>query len=117
MMNIETVKGFRDVLPPDSLKRNKIKQIIEKNFMLYGFIPIETPTIEYEDIARGNNENDSAVSERFKFNGIKLVVLTLIKARSNNSFFLTTIPFNVFSSLKITSTVSLVPVTCRFVTI
>jgi histidyl-tRNA synthetase len=65
-MEIETVKGFRDILPPSSLKRQKIKQIIEKNFRLFGFVPIETPTIEYEEIVKGDNENDSAVSERFR---------------------------------------------------
>ena len=63
---IETVKGFRDVLPEESLKRRKIREIIEKNFKIFGFVPIETPTIEYEDVAKGENEEDSAVSERFK---------------------------------------------------
>lgn len=65
-MVIETVKGFRDILPPESLKRAKIRQIIERNFKLFGFIPIETPTIEYEEVAKGDNEKDSAVSDRFR---------------------------------------------------
>lgn len=65
-MPIETVKGFRDVLPPESLKRRKIREIIEKNFKLFGFMPIETPTIEYEELAKGDYEKDSAVSERFR---------------------------------------------------
>lgn len=63
---IETVKGFRDVLPLESLKRQKVKEVIEKNFKIFGFMPIETPTIEYEDFARGDNEKDSAVSDMFK---------------------------------------------------
>lgn len=63
---IETVRGFRDILPPESIKRQKIKEIIEKNFKLFGFLPIETPTIEYEELAKGDSENDSAVSERFR---------------------------------------------------
>lgn len=63
---IESVKGFRDILFPESVKRNKIKEIIEKNFKLFGFIPVETPSIEYEELAKGENEKDSAVSERFK---------------------------------------------------
>ncbi len=60
------VKGFRDILPPDSLKRQKVREIIERNFKLFGFVPIETPTIEYEDLIRGDNPNDSAVSDRFR---------------------------------------------------
>lgn len=63
---IETVKGFRDVLPPESLKRQKVKGIIETNFKKFGFVPIETPTIEYEELAKGDNEKDSAVSDRFR---------------------------------------------------
>ena len=39
-MILENVKGFRDILYPDSLKRQKIKEIIEKNFKLFGFMPI-----------------------------------------------------------------------------
>ena len=66
IMPIETVKGFRDILPPDSLKRQRVKEIIEKNFKLFGFVPIETPTIEYEELVRGDNPNDSAVSDRFR---------------------------------------------------
>ncbi|MBI4095675.1 MAG: histidine--tRNA ligase [DPANN group archaeon] len=65
-MPIETVKGFRDILPPDSLKRQRVREIIEKNFKLFGFVPIETPTIEYEELVRGDNQNDSAVSDRFR---------------------------------------------------
>ena len=65
-MAIETVKGFRDVLPPESLKRQRIKEVIERNFKIFGFLPIETPTIEYEELAKGEDEKDSAVSERFR---------------------------------------------------
>ena len=65
-MEIELVKGFRDILPLESLKRQKVKEVIEKNFKLFGFMPIETPTIEYEKLAKGDNEKDSAVSDMFK---------------------------------------------------
>lgn len=65
-MTIETVKGFRDILFPESMKRRKIRETVEKNFKLFGFMPVETPTIEYEELAKGDNEKDSAVSERFK---------------------------------------------------
>ena len=65
-MPIETVKGFRDILPPASLKRRKIKEVIEKNFKLFGFLPIETPTVEFEEVLKGDNESDEAVSDRFR---------------------------------------------------
>jgi len=63
-MPIETVKGFRDI--EDASKRNQVKNIIENLFKLYGFIPVETPIIEYEDFVVGDNVKDEAVSERFK---------------------------------------------------
>src|SRR3989344_1441728 len=66
----DTVKGFQDILPPESLKRAAVKGIIEKWFRLYGFVPIETPVIEFDELMRPdtlpNEEEDEAVSERFK---------------------------------------------------
>ncbi|MDO8622859.1 MAG: histidine--tRNA ligase [archaeon] len=63
---METVKGFRDILPLESLKRRKVREVIEKNFKLFGFLPVETPSIEYEELAKSEDENDEAVSERFR---------------------------------------------------
>ncbi|MFA5857276.1 MAG: histidine--tRNA ligase [Candidatus Pacearchaeota archaeon] len=65
-MTIETVKGFRDIFFDKALKRKYIRSIIEKNMNLFGFFPLETPTIEYEDLLKGDNENDEAVSDRFR---------------------------------------------------
>ena len=64
----ETVKGFRDYLPPESAKRNKIKKIVRKYYKLYGFLPVETPMIELDELMRSNTleEEDEAVSERFR---------------------------------------------------
>jgi len=64
----ERVKGFQDFLPPESLKRNAIKKVIEKYFKLYGFLPMETPTIEFEELMRSNTleKEDEAVSDRFR---------------------------------------------------
>src|SRR3989344_6654675 len=69
MKEIETVKGFQDFLPPESLKREAVKKIIEKCFKLYGFIPIEIPLIEFDEVMRSDilpSEEDEAVSDRFK---------------------------------------------------
>lgn len=67
-IEVETVKGFQDYLPPESLKREAVRKIIEKQFKLHGFIPIETPVIEFDELMRGENLNDEdeAVSERFR---------------------------------------------------
>jgi len=65
-MKTDTVKGFQDFLGEEALKRVKIKNIIQTQFELYGFEPAETPTIEYEEFVKGDNQNDEAISEIFK---------------------------------------------------
>lgn len=69
-IEVDTVKGFRDFLPPESLKREKIKSVIEKFFKLYGFMPIETPLIELDELMKpatlASEEEDEAVSDRFR---------------------------------------------------
>lgn len=68
-IEIDTVKGFQDYLPPESLKRDTVRKIIEKNFKLYGFLPVETPVIEFDELMKNENlslDEDEAVSDRFK---------------------------------------------------
>lgn len=66
MANNETVKGFKDITGKDALKREKAREIIIRNFKLYGFEPAETPTIEYEEFVKGtgeSNENSESTEE------------------------------------------------------
>ncbi len=69
-IEIDTVKGFRDFLPPESLKRQAVREVIEKYFRLYGFLPVETPVIEYDELMRPNTisteQQDQAISDRFR---------------------------------------------------
>ena len=69
-MNIEvdTVKGFQDILPPASVKRRAVREAIERYFQLYGFLPLETPLIEFDELMRPDTlqEEDEAVSDRFR---------------------------------------------------
>ncbi len=52
-MNIQTLKGFRDFLPSEMRKRNYALNILKKVFESYGFEPLETPALEYEEILAG----------------------------------------------------------------
>ena len=65
-MKTETAKGFKDYLGEEAKKREKIIEIIKEVFKSYGFEPAETPIIEYEEFAKGENEKDEAVSDIFK---------------------------------------------------
>ncbi|PIN89748.1 histidine--tRNA ligase [Candidatus Pacearchaeota archaeon CG10_big_fil_rev_8_21_14_0_10_34_76] len=64
----EKVKGFPEFLPPESQKREAIKKLIKKYFELYGFMPIETPMIEYDELMRSDvlEGEDEAISDRFR---------------------------------------------------
>lgn len=69
-IEVDTVKGFQDFLPPESLKREAVKKVIEKYYKLYGFLPVETPVIEFDEVMRPDSpsEQDEAVSDRFRLN-------------------------------------------------
>jgi len=65
-MTGELVKGFRDYSGEEAEKREAIRKILVEAFERYGFMPAETPIIEYEDFVKGANQNDEAVSDIFK---------------------------------------------------
>jgi len=69
-IEVDTVKGFQDYLPPESLKRAEVRGIIEKNFKLHGFVPIETPVVEFDELMRSENlkDDDEIISDRFRLN-------------------------------------------------
>ncbi len=52
-MNLLTLKGFRDFLPPEAKKRQYVVGILKSVFEKYGFDPLETPTLEYEETLTG----------------------------------------------------------------
>jgi histidyl-tRNA synthetase len=63
---METVKGFKDYLGEQALKREAVKEILIKIFKKYGFEPAETPIMEYEKFVKGENTTDEAISDIFK---------------------------------------------------
>ena len=62
----QPVKGFNDWTGQEAKKREQIKEILKKNFRLYGFEPAETPIIESRDFVVGDNGEDEAVSDTYK---------------------------------------------------
>ncbi len=47
------LKGFRDTLPDRLLARNQLIQLISQTLTTFGFLPLETPTLEYAEILEG----------------------------------------------------------------
>ena len=43
----QTPKGMRDILPEDAIVRREVFEIIERVYRKYGFVPLETPAMEY----------------------------------------------------------------------
>lgn len=48
-----TLKGFRDFLPAEKRKRDFVMGKIKQTFELFGFEPLETPTLEYASVLQG----------------------------------------------------------------
>jgi histidyl-tRNA synthetase len=65
-MNTETVKGFNDYLGEEARKRQMVLDIIKKESGRYGFEIADTPIVEFEEFARGENQNDEAVRDIFR---------------------------------------------------
>jgi len=70
------LKGFRDYLPDAERARSSLVKKLEKTFESFGFVPIDTPSLEYAEIllGKGGGETDKQVY-RFKDHGERDVAL------------------------------------------
>jgi len=50
---VQTLKGFRDLLPAEKRKRDYVANKLRQVFEVYGFEPLETPTLEYASLLLG----------------------------------------------------------------
>src|SRR3989338_2098095 len=76
MAEIQNLKGFRDFLPESARKRQYVIDILRGVFELYGFEPLETPALEYEEILMGKyGEEGNKLMYRFEDNGKRRVAL------------------------------------------
>jgi histidyl-tRNA synthetase len=70
MIKPQTLKGFRDFLPPDARKRQYVIGVLKKAFESFGFEPLETPALEYEEILSGKYGTEGEkLMYRFTDNG------------------------------------------------
>jgi len=63
----KVLKGFRDFLPDAEATRKRIIRLLEDVMEQYGFVPIDTPVLEYTEVllGKGGGETDKQVY-RFK---------------------------------------------------
>jgi histidyl-tRNA synthetase len=55
-----TMSGFRDFLPEAMIPRERLMEVARNVYRSYGFVPIDTPTLEYAEIlcGKGSEETD-----------------------------------------------------------
>lgn len=71
-----TLKGFRDFLPDEARKRAYVISALKKVFEAYGFEPLDTPVLEYEDILLGKyGEEGDKLMYKFTDNGERRVAM------------------------------------------
>lgn len=61
-----TVKGFRDILPHQIVARRRMIDTIRSSFERYGFVPLDTPAVEYVDALLGLGEEGTKSLFRMK---------------------------------------------------
>lgn len=75
-MQPQTLKGFRDFLPPTMAPRQKMVRGIEDSFARHGFLPLQTPALEYLETLIGKyGEEGDKLLYRFEDNGGRQVAL------------------------------------------
>ena len=60
-MKLMNVKGTFDYMPKDMLIRNRITDILRRNFEKYGYMPIETPMLNYFDLLSYKYNDDAEI--------------------------------------------------------
>lgn len=72
----KVLKGFRDFLPADEILRSSLIEKLTKVYRSYGFVPIDTPVLEYTEILlrKSNGETEKQVF-RFEDNGHRDVAM------------------------------------------
>lgn len=72
----KVLKGFRDFLPDAEIRRTLLEEKLVKAYRSFGFVPIDTPVLEYSEILlrKSNGETEKQVF-RFEDNGGRDVAL------------------------------------------
>lgn len=75
MIKAQNLKGFRDFLPEEALKRQWLKNKLIKIFESWGYDPLETPTLEPLEIFEGQIGSEEKLFYKFQDPGNRNVAL------------------------------------------
>ena len=59
MIEPKLLKGFRDLLPEAMLPREALIETAKRVYRSYGFVPIDTPVLEYQEILTGKGSEET----------------------------------------------------------
>lgn len=64
-INTQPLSGFMELRPGEQILFNRIKDSIEKNYQLFGFIPMDNPVIERREVlsAKAGGETETQIYE------------------------------------------------------
>jgi histidyl-tRNA synthetase len=74
-MTVELLKGFQDFLPEAMIPRAAIIRTIQELFERYGFMPQETPALEYAELLLGKYGEEEKLIYQFADKGGRQVAL------------------------------------------
>ncbi|MEA5033070.1 MAG: histidine--tRNA ligase [Sphaerochaeta sp.] len=76
MIQPKVLKGFRDSVPSQEIIKKQVISTLERDFSLHGFVPIDTPVLEYTEVllGKGGGETDKQIFH-FADNGGRDVAL------------------------------------------
>ncbi len=73
---IQTLKGFRDFIGTEAKKRQWLTEKVKGIFEMYGFEPLETPALEYDELLSGKYGDEAEkLIYRFEDRGNRKVAL------------------------------------------
>lgn len=55
------IKGATDTLPPQQILRNRVIEVLRRNFELHGFAPIETASLNYREVLAYKYDDDAEI--------------------------------------------------------
>lgn len=73
-----TPKGFGDILPAEARKRRAMLNSIADVLESYGFVPLETPTLEFADTLLGKYGEEEKLIYEFTDKGGEILLLDMI---------------------------------------
>jgi len=87
---MQTPKGMRDFLPEDMILREEVIEKIKKIYKKYGYVPIETPAMEYLEVLDSKQSGDEIAGQIFKIEESKLglrfdLTVPLARVASSNA--------------------------------